>query len=186
MKLEKEQIEKIALGAIGAVIALIVLVSLIFGPNIKRIGELRAKISEEKAKVLKAEKEVLDLNRIELNLKNTKDKIEEYENELPGATDAWLLGILNKIAEQTGVNFDKRERRGYTVQIGEYRLLEVDLDLKAGYHKLGEFINQLERSSRFISVWNLSIIGNEENIKKHNIRFTVGAFVGIPKEEEEK
>ena len=186
MKLEKEQIEKIVLGAIGAIIVIVVLVSLVFGPNIKRISELRALIREEKTKVLKAEKEVLNLGRIKLSLKKTKEKIELYETELPGATDTWLLGVLNKIAKRTGVDFDKRERKGYTIQIGEYRLLEVELDLRAGYHKLGEFINQLEKSSRFISIWNLNIIGNEENIKKHNIKFTVGAFVSMPLEEEKK
>lgn len=183
MKLEKEKIEKIVLGAIGAIIVIIVLVFLVFGPNIRRMGSLRKKIREEKTKVLKAERELANLSQIKLNLQKTKEQIKEYETELPGATDDWLLGILNQIAEFTGVDFDKRERKGYTKQIKEYRLLELELDLRTGYHKLGEFINQLERSSRFISVWNLNITGNKDDVNRHKVKLTVGAFVAAPKEE---
>jgi len=186
VKLEKEKIEKIVLGAIVGIIVIVVLVFLVFGPSIRKIGELNSEIIELRSKVRKAENAIASLDRKKNEVKSLNEEIKKYDNELPESASYWLLGKLNEVSEITGITFDKIEPKGYSMQLGEYKLQEVDLFIKAGYHKLGEIINRLENSSSFISVWNLHIAQNDQDIKNHNIILTVGAFVQDNKEEEKK
>lgn len=182
MNFNKEQIEKIILGVIAAVIILMVLIFFILGPNIRRIGSLRSKIREQKVKVLQAEREIASLARIKDNLEKMELKVSEYETDLPETTEYWLLGTLNQLAEEAGISFHKTERKGYTLQVDNYSLQELEIELRIGYHELGGFINQLEGSSPFIVVRNLSIVRNPKNMKQHNVTLTVGVFEKIQEE----
>lgn len=182
MKTEKEKLEKIILGVTGSLIGIAVLFLFVFTPNIKRIVSQRGKIQEAKTRVEKAKRELANFSIMKMDLEKMLEKTRKYEAESPGAGDSWLLSALNEISERTGVIFDKRERIGYTIEVGGYSLLLLELELKTSYHKLGEFINQLELNSRFVSIRALDITGNKEDINRHNVKLTVGAFVFVPKE----
>jgi len=187
MKLEKEQIEKIVLAVIGAIIVLIALIYFVLEPNIRHIRSLRIEIREQKNKVLDAEMKAGSLNRATINIKNEKEQINKYQAEIPQATADWFLSRLNRLAKLVGIDFDRIEPQGYiSVQVEGYRLQKLNLKFRAGYHKLGMFINELEKSSPFIRILNLTITGNKDDTNKNNIRLDVGAFVVIKQGKENK
>lgn len=177
MKLNKEQLEKIIFGIIICIIIIIVLVTLVFAPSLKSIKELRIKIVEEKNKVVKAEKEVSNLSSAKSNLNKLKEQVKQYSLNMPEATPDWLLERLNSIAGETAINFDKIEPKGNILQIDSYWMQGLYLELKTDYHRLGAFINKLENLSPFIKILDLSITGNKDDVNKHIVKLTVGAYV---------
>lgn len=177
MGLNKEQLEKIIFGGIVGTIVIVVLITLILGPNLRRIGELRTKIRKQRDKVIKAEREVSELARIRLNLKRLEDQVKKYQQDMPLATPDWLLERLNILANEEGIDFDRIEPKGHITEIGPYWLQGLYVELKTDYHRLGRFINKLENLSPFIKIIDLSITGNKENINKHIVKLTVGTYV---------
>lgn len=177
MKQNKEQLEKIILGVIGGIIVIIVLMNFVFGPNVRRIRELRAMIREEKDKVVNAERDVSEFPRIKLNLKRLEGQVKQYQQDMPEATPDWLLERLNRLASETGIDFDKIEPKGYIAKLGPYQLQGLYIELRTDYHRLGGFINKLENLSPFIKVLDLNIAGNKDDIKRHIVKLTVGAYV---------
>lgn len=177
MKLNKEQLEKLILGVVFGIIVIVVLMTLVFGPNLKRIGILRIGIHEEREKVVKAEKEILRFPTVKLNLKRLREEVRQYQVNMPEATPDWLLERLNNLGSETEISFDKIEPRGYITQAGLYWLQGLHIELKTDYHRLGRFINKLENLSPFIKVIDLSIVSNKDNINKHVVKLTVGTYV---------
>lgn len=177
MKIPKEQLEKIILWGVVCIIVMVVLTTLVFSPNLKRSSQLRINTREERKKVLKAEQEVVELPKIKLNLKRLKGEIKQYEQNMPLATPDWLLGKLNHLAGETEIDFDKIEPKGYIAKTGSYLLQALHIGLRTDYHRLGMFINKLENTSSFVSVLDLSITVNKEDINKHIVKLTVGAYV---------
>lgn len=181
MKLNKEQLQKIILGSIVGIIILVVLVTVIFGPNIRRMRELRGQINKEGNKVIKAEQEVSGLAKLKLNLKRQEEEIKWYQLDMPLATPDWLLERLNSLAGETGIDFDKIEPKGYITKAGSYWLQGLYIEVKTDYHRLGIFINKLENLSPFIKILDLSITGNKDDIKRHIVKLTVGTYVSEKK-----
>lgn len=177
MNLSKEQLEKIILGSVLSLIIVIVLITLVFAPTFKRIRENRVKIAEEKKKVQKAEDEISNISGLKSNLNKMKEQLVQYYKNMPEATPDWLLGRLNSIADETGINFDKIEPKGRIEQVDSYDLQGLYLELKTDYHRLGIFINKLENLSPFIKILDLSITGNKSDVNKHIVKLTVGAYV---------
>lgn len=181
MKLNKEQTEKIIFGAIICIIIIIVLITLVFAPSLRSIKELRVKILDEKEKVAKAEKEILNLSGSKLNLKKMEEQVKQYSLNMPEATPDWLLERLNSIAGETDINFDKIEPKGDIAQVDSYLLQGLYLELKTDYHRLGAFINKLENLSPFIKILDLSITGNKDDVNRHIVKLTVGVYVSESK-----
>ncbi len=177
MKMDKQQLEKLVLAIVAGFIIVIVLVTLVFKPRLKRLRTLRADIREQQEKVKEAEETIFGLARLKMNIKRLTGQIELYQSEMPEMSPDWLLGRLNTLASDTGLDFNKIEPQGTLVRKGPYSLQGVRLELNADYHSLGKFINQLENSSDFLQVLDLSIVRNEENIKQHRIELVIGAFV---------
>lgn len=177
MKLPKEHLEKIILGVIGGIIVVVLLVAFFFAPNLRRIGQLWDRIREKREEVLRAEKEVLGLARIRLNLLKLNEKIKKYQTNMPQDRPDWLLEILNRLAGEVGVDFDKIEPKGYIIQVGSYWLEGLYIELRTSYHTLGMFINKLENTSPFIKVLDINIAGNKDDVKRHMVKLSVGAYV---------
>lgn len=181
LNLNKEQTERIVFLAIAVVIAVIVLLTFIFVPGFRKIGFLRNKINEEKTKLLDAEKDIANFAKIKKDFNDLEKKIKQYQLNMPQPTPDWLLEKLNYLGNETGISFDKMEHKGYISQTGKYRLQGLYLELKTDYHSLGKFINKLENSSSFLKIMDLSIIGNKDDVKKHIVKITVGAYVNEQK-----
>lgn len=177
LKENKQQLEKIALLVIGGVIVFIVLVTLVFGPNIRNIKRLSAKIREQRGKVVTAEKEIAGLVNLKSNLEKLEENIKQYQLDMPLGTPDWLLEKLNSLAGEIGIDFDKIEPKGNIDQQGSYALQGLYIELKTDYHRLGVFLNKLENSSPFLRLLDLSITANKEDINKHVVKLTVGAYV---------
>lgn len=181
MKLNKEQKEKVILAVIVGIIVVIVLTMFVFSPSLQKIGKLRAMIVEERNRITKAEKEVLELSKMQENLKRQEADVKQYGEVMPQGTADWLLERLNSLASEIGIDFDKIEPRGNISQMGSYLLTGMYLELKTDYHTLARFINKLENTSPFIKILDLSIAGNKNNVTKHVVKFTVGAYVSEKK-----
>ena len=176
-KVNKEQLEKIALFSITGIIVIVVLIFFIFVPSVKKIIERGILIKEEKTKLLEAEESIFGINRIRSNLEELELQVKEYKENMPEPTPDWLLRTLNELAAETGINFDRIEPRDFSVEEGSYCLQGLDLQFKADYHSVGIFINKLENSTPFLKIIDISITGNSGDLKKHNVKLTIGAYM---------
>jgi len=176
MNLNKTQIEKIALMVIGAALILTVLY-IIFMPRVRMINQLGEKISEEKEKIEKAKTDISELPSLQRKLTKLREGVAKVYAEAPMDTPDWLLGRLNTLAEKSGVIFDKIEPRGDVSRLEKYVLEELYIELKTDYHRLGSFVSELENSSPFLKIVDISIAGNKDDAVKHFVKLTVGAYV---------
>jgi Tfp pilus assembly protein PilO len=174
-KLSKEQIEKFVLIGVGAVIILIALFYFIFAPALRKTGELKNKIAQQKEKIVSAENDISVLPKTRANLAKLEEKMSYDTADMPQPTPDWFLDKLNSIAGGLGINFDKIEPKGVT-KSGKYSLQEMEVELSTDYHSLGKFINKLENSSPFLKIIDISIMANKDNPLKHNVILKIGAY----------
>lgn len=177
MKLNNEQLKKIIIGFVLSITVVVLLMAFVFSPSLKKSHENRLRIRKEQDKVRNAELDVKSLPEIKLNLQKFEEQIAQYKLNMPQATPDWLLGKLNSIAGETGVNFDKMEHRGSISRIGDYSLQELYIELRTDYHTLGKFINKIENSSPFLKIVDLSIAKNKDDVSNHLVKLMVGAYV---------
>ena len=93
------------------------------------------------------------------------------------SSPGWLLGVLNSLAADAGISFDRIEPGEVVSSIGRYHLQEFSIELRAGYHKLAGFINRFENLSPFLKVIDIDIAGNRNDPSNHIVKLKVGAYV---------
>lgn len=80
-------------------------------------------------------------------------QIEDYRKRLPPGPDpSWLVREAVAISEQAGINLAVINQEPATPIPPHFTRVAVNLQFRASYHRLGEFLDLLERSRRFIRV----------------------------------
>jgi hypothetical protein len=80
-------------------------------------------------------------------------QIEEYRQRLPPGPDpSWLVREAVAISEQAGISLAVINQEPPTPIPPHLTRVAVNLQFRASYHRLGEFLDLLERSRRFIRV----------------------------------
>ncbi len=69
---------------------------------------------------------------------------------------------------------------------GTYYSLPILVNARGGYHDLGRFFNQLEKSKIFMSILNFDIAANNESTVQHSAKITIKVFILDRSEEKEK
>ena len=84
-------------------------------------------------------------------------QIERYRHRLPTDADpSWLAQEVVSVAQKLDVQLTSITQEP-PQQLDRYTRLAVNLQLTASYHQLGAFLDEIERSPRFIHVDRLSV-----------------------------
>ncbi|MCP4650032.1 MAG: type 4a pilus biogenesis protein PilO [PVC group bacterium] len=115
---------------------------------------------------------------------NIKKSITYHEERLPAeANVAQLLEELIKMGKASKITFVSIEPKTIEeIHIGEdgegsdYLQIPIALELKAGYHSLGKFINLVEQADRFMEVDTFDIRPDHSDVELHNINLMIRSY----------
>lgn len=106
-------------------------------------------------------------------------QIERYRGRLPKDADpSWLAQEVESIAQRMGVQVNSITQDA-PQPIEQFTHLSVTLQLTATYHQLGAFLDEIERSPRFIRVDRLSVDRLDED-ERGRILMTFSTVVVPP------
>jgi Tfp pilus assembly protein PilO len=133
--------EMFLIGVIGVAIALPLGYNMIYVPQQVQVLSIRRQVAEEQKKQ-QTESEVALLLQ----------QLQQYRDRLPQEPDpSWLAREVVPLAEKAGVQLATIHQE--TPQESEQSIrLSITLQFAAPYHRLGAFLDDIERSERFIRV----------------------------------
>ncbi|MBU1083803.1 MAG: type 4a pilus biogenesis protein PilO [Candidatus Omnitrophota bacterium] len=142
----------------------------------KEAAEMRTQIESVSGRVNRIDGMTEALDKI-------KTELEGYSEGLPGQKDIpeFLEGLAS-IAKVSGVNIisiTPSELRSAQESDGKiyYAEMPIRISAKSGYHQLAQFISNLEKGSRFVSIEDLRIQYNEGSPRQHDISMTLKTYV---------
>lgn len=130
----------IVLAAITLLAVVIAWTRIIQPANVTLIGIQTEKTSEKRRQ---------DLIRELIALRG---KVDSYQIRFsPTKEAAWLIGELNRMADESGVVLQSAAPIGQDEK-GGYSKITIRVEAKASYHQLGDFISRIESAPKFIKV----------------------------------
>jgi Tfp pilus assembly protein PilO len=113
----------------------------IYKAQAARIAEIEQKISENKNKNLILEK-----------IKKIENQIKGYKPRLSATPEVHqLLEDVTRIVGETDIDLVSINPLSFRQEM-DYVFLRVKLNVRCGYHQLGDFISKLENSRMFIKI----------------------------------
>jgi Tfp pilus assembly protein PilO len=154
----------------GAAIALVLVLGfylLVYGPRDKEKAQLASQVRELEEKLDNA-RAVAELRPVlEKQIQEMGDKLAYYERRLPNEKEVpKLLVELRRAVEEEDVQLEAL-KAGDPENRGTYTTVPFDVEIVAGYHELGKFINRLESGERFLAVDNLSVEADRRQKDAH-------------------
>jgi len=151
-------------------------------PALEELLKLRRKVDTLHVDINQVEGEIRREGILKKRLVSMKEKISLYENKLPTEHEVpILLEDLSRMAQETyvkikGINpsVTKGARKGNKKP---YREIPIQISAQSGYHELGEFINKMENTDRFMKIQGIQIKSNPKNMRLHNIELDVSTFI---------
>jgi Tfp pilus assembly protein PilO len=143
--------EILLIGAIGVAISLPLGYNMIYLPQQVQVLSLRQQIAAEQAK-----------QRTDGEVALLLQQLQQYRDRLPKEPDpSWLVREIVPLAEKAGVQLTTI-RQEVPQEAEEYTRLTVTLQFTAPYHRLGVFLDDVERSERFIRVERVRVSKGKE------------------------
>jgi type IV pilus assembly protein PilO len=191
--------EKMILIGIGVAVAFFALIQFSTVPLLGGIGKLNKDISKERDDLKKADALIKGKPQLEKRLETLNAKLGEYEKAIPPHTE--MPNILQEIAgmaSETKVKISKIEPLRSEKQADApktdkgkqqakqeadrkpesiYIEIPIQIEAKGSYHAIGEFISRVETSDNIMSIGDIEIRANADDIVNHSARLLIVAFV---------
>jgi Tfp pilus assembly protein PilO len=163
------------------------------------INKLNKDISKERGDLKKADVLIKSKPQLEKRLAALNEMLGEYEDAIPPNSD--MPNILQEIsgfASETKVKISKieplrSEKKAEAPKVAKgkqparqevdkkpkpiYTEIPVQVEAKGGYHAIGEFINRIETADNVMSIGDIEIRANSDDISNHSARLLIMAFV---------
>jgi Tfp pilus assembly protein PilO len=200
--ISKSDLEKITLIGIAAFIVLFSLIQFAMVPSFRKLGSLKKEIVKEQETLKNNQALIASKSQLQARLASIQGRLQGYEKALPPYRE--MPNILQKIAEvayESKVKITKIEplrtekpaeavkakviapvKPGAKPEASKepatvYTEIPIQIEAKGGYHALGEFINMIETSDNIMSVGDIDIEVNPDDIQNHSARFLIVAYV---------
>jgi Tfp pilus assembly protein PilO len=193
LKLNKSKIialvDKVAMDKKNIILAVIVGLTLIYvdfsfvlKPQLQASKVIDGKIRERKK----------EINKVKLDLQASRDiKLEQEkegkqlskakkiisEGEMPA-----LLKVISDLANKNQVRLnqikpsrDTKDAKSAKAQ--KFDTISISLDLTAGYHQLGAFINDMENGDALVWLSDLRVVSNPNDFFHQDVRLIFKAYV---------
>lgn len=180
MTIEKEKLQKIVAICIGGVcVAVVYHQFVIDGIQLKAIGKVQKEISELQARIDKANDNEKKHGSLSVASKRDEPFLAEQESKIiKGDHVAWLWREMGDFADKRKMTRMAVVPEGATSsglpESESYEASGASLNMFCGYHKLGEFVRDLENSFSTLQVKHLEILGGgEATPETHTVRVQV-------------
>ncbi len=198
LKLSKEETEKLVLIGIGLVIAFLALIQFSTIPLLGGIGKLNKEIAGEREALKSADNLIKNKPQLEKRLEKLTAQVGSYEKAIPAHTDMPnILQEISGMASDCKVKISKIEplrsekqavpsngTKGKPAAKQEaakpkvlYTEMPIQVEARGGYHEIGEFINRVETAPNVMSIGDIEIHSNPDDISNHSARLLIIAYV---------
>lgn len=154
-----------------SIIAVFVILTVWFTPmQIKTFLVLGKKNKELKKEIVKVEEEIKSRSRVLSDQEELKNQINEFKNKILTSQDiSGLQAYISAKAKDNNMEIVEIEaavnpQLYKSTSYGKFFHLPIRIKLKCGFHNLGRFLNDIEKSDYSLAVSSLSIIEG----KSHN------------------
>ena len=185
MTLEKEKLQKIVATVISALCVVVAYYYFVLDPiQLQHIGDLKKKIAGLQAKLEKAHANDKKYNLLMVASKQDEPFLAAQELKIvKGDHVAWLWREMG--------DFSDKERMPRVAVVPEgvggmnglpendsYQAASASLNMYCGYHKVGEFVRDLENSFPTLQVQHLEILGGDSSgAESHTVRIQFQVMV---------
>jgi len=163
------------------VLAVIITVYLFsfFIPEIKKLLSELTRCAQVKRRILGIEKEWANIDSFKEKIARLNKEIDHYEKKLPGEKEIpAVLKYLSVSAKKLNVKITGIKPVGQNQDKEQiYYSVPILVKAKCGYHQLGRFINELEKTDRFMKISNINIKGKPYQDNSLNIQLSVVTYV---------
>jgi len=184
---KKNKTRGLIFAALVSALILIFYFNLLLFPQIRRVTDVLGKMGKMHADLKTAESDIEKTDISKSNIASYKDKVDKYEKMLPAEQEMQsLLETLSAMAKATNIKIVgiapvtssttlRSEKGRDTNQI--YQDIPILISAKSGYHELGAFLTNLEKSDRFMKVVDIEIKANKSSPKKHDVELIVCTYI---------
>jgi Tfp pilus assembly protein PilO len=143
--------EALLLGGIGIASVVLIGYNFVYVPQQNQVKLIQAQVTQEQTnQATQAEVAALLL------------QVERYRKRLPEEPDpSWLTREVVALAQKSGVQLTFINQEP-SQSFEQFTRLAVNLQFHASYHRLGSFIDEIERSEHFIRVEQLIVSPSEK------------------------
>lgn len=193
--LSKAEKEKAVFFIIIAVLIIVALIQFVTRPAVRKLGNLNRQISQIRENLKKSESLIARKSQIENRLNSLQAKLEDFKLALPPRSD--VPDILQNISRLAGeskvkilkiepIKLERKSPPPILPQVKQpvvqappsiYTEIPIIIEAKGGYHALGEFVNKIEGAKNLMSISDLEIESNTDDMYRHNIRLLIVVYL---------
>ena len=146
-------------------------------PKFEKINSLSADLKEIEKKLTTAKRNAADLNKFQAKMKEAEAQFRLAMEKLPEKEEIpSLLTSISDSGQQVGLDFLLFEPKPEKPK-GFYAEIPVAMSIKADYHNLAKFFDQVARLSRIINIRDIQIGHTKsKNSKELNTRCTAVTY----------
>lgn len=174
----KNQKEAMIFMVLVALLAVILYFNLLLRPQVVRVFDVIVKAGKMGSDLRAAESDIANIGKFKKDIEAYKEKVDRYEKMLPAEQEIpSLLQALSLMAKSSGIKIvgitpvvsksDKSQKNRI------YNEIPILISAKSGYHELGRFLCNLEKSDRFMKVVDIQIKANNNIPKKHDVELLI-------------
>ena len=163
---------QIALGAIAVVLVFLIV------PQTMNMAKVSSEINEKKKILSDMDFGIKNFSALELEYESLNKAYQDFIMHLPLQREFPIfLELLSKLARENGVKIIAMEPQKVVDDPTLFFVkIPVLIDAYAGYHELGEFINGLEHSQKFMKIDKIKITNADVGEDKQQVFLAVQTF----------
>lgn len=192
--ISKSDMEKMILTGILGFIIIFVIIQFMMVPSLGKLNNLKKEIIKEQETLKRDQALVASKAQLQSRLASVQEKLKDYEKALPPYRE--MPNILQKIGEEaygckvkvTKIEPLRTEKPAAAAKPGAkpetankpaaiYTEIPIQVEANGGYHALGEFINRIETSGNVMSIGDIEIKANPDDMLNHHARLLIVAYV---------
>jgi len=195
INLSKAEKEKAIFFIVVTVLIIVALIQFVTRPAIRKLGNLNRQVSEVRENLKKSESLIARKSQIENRFNSLQAKLEDFKLALPSRSD--VPNILQNISRLAGesrvkilkiepIKLERKSPLPISPQVKQpvvqpppsiYTEVPIKVEAKGGYHALGEFANRIESAKNLMSISDLEIESNTDDMYRHNIRLLISVYL---------
>jgi len=152
-------------------------------PQLGALTEINPKIQILKEDIKKAENDIQRLDQYSVEVEKLKEEVDVINLRVEARDDVPLiLERISLMANQNNVRLEQimpntlDQEKILENNERSYYSLPILVEARAGYHNFGKFLNQIERSERFLNIDDFMISASNDT-KNHAIKLRLGTVI---------
>lgn len=157
--------------------------------QLRTLGSLNPKIKTLSEELSGTKNNIQRLSQYEDEIKKLNRQLGRFIRRVKGKEEIpQALENISVIANKNGVKIEQIMPDTSTNEPvlqnseGQYFIIPVIIEAKAGYHNFGRFLNQMEEEGVFLNVADFTLAANLKEGRLHTIKLTVDTIVLEPRE----